>query len=240
MYKSIDRVIEWFEGENMPYFVVVSKDGVISRNTTMKTISDASDHLRKVLSRLEDDTMGLKYTIYIFSTPQKGKLKKDDADGLANLVFERKYAESSGREYTPYNQILQTIEAQNKVLLELSNRVNLIEAVEESEEEEEVEQSMVGNVLNGIVNNPEVQGAIAGFVTNAISNMNLFGKNNAPVAVAGVPETKPHTEEEKIASAITILYEHDKTLGDDLLKLANIAATKPDQFKMLLSMLRTF
>jgi len=236
MYKNVNSVIDWFIEENTPYYVVFSKDGILSRNVSIKDISTASDALRKTLERLEDDQYSIKYTIYIFNTPQKGKLKKEDAQGLVNLVFEKKSTEKNS-DYLPY-PVYKALENQSKMLEALQQRLDLMQAVEESEEDEEIEQNSTSNILAGIVNNPMVQNAIAGFITNAVSNMNIFGKNNAPQAIAGIPDE--NTEEEKIAKAITILYEHDKTLGDDLLKLANIAATKPDQFKMLLSMLRTF
>jgi hypothetical protein len=54
------------------------------------------------------------------------------------------------------------------------------------------------------------------------------------MALAGIPEE----QDEKILLAINILKQHDECLGDDLIKLSEMAVTNNGQFNFLLSMLR--
>ena len=69
--------------------------------------------------------------------------------------------------------------------------------------------------------------------------LNFLGKILAPkmsnqMALAGIPEE----QDEKILLAVNILKQHDECLGDDLIKLSEMAVTNNGQFNFLLSMLR--
>jgi hypothetical protein len=70
---------------------------------------------------------------------------------------------------------------------------------------------------------------------NAATNfIGKFMPQNKPMGIAGIPEE----QDEKIIGAIAILKQHDANLGDDLMKLADMAQNNNGQFNFLISMLR--
>lgn len=110
------------------------------------------------------------------------------------------------------NAILNEIKALKAKFAELE--------AEEEEEEEEEEPGKIGGI------DPSQLSQIMGLV-------NMFKTPSTPPTINGVQE-----QQDNINKAIKILYKHDKALDTDLLKLAELAETKPDTFKMLLETLR--
>lgn len=65
----------------------------------------------------------------------------------------------------------------------------------------------------------------------------LIGTGNKGVQIAGDP-TLIDNKKDLLSKAITILTEHDEDIANDLYKLSQIAINNPNQFKMLINMLR--
>ena len=103
------------------------------------------------------------------------------------------------------------------------------EMMEDDEEEEEPEEE---NMLAGFMKNPQVQTMILSQLAN------IFSPQQKVTHVAGVLDGVETEQDSKIDEAIERLKKHDETLGDDLLKLCEIAENDPMQWKMLLKMLR--
>lgn len=103
------------------------------------------------------------------------------------------------------------------------------EMMEDDEEEDEPEEE---NMLSGFMKNPAVQNMIMAQISN------LFAPAQKVTHVAGVLDGVETEQDQKIDEAIERLKKHDPTLGDDLLKLCEIAEGDPMQWKMLLKMLR--
>ena len=124
--------------------------------------------------------------------------------------------------------IKQTIEAEMKAREE-SETSKRLKAIEERllEEDEDEEEAINGgqNDLMAVLTQyaPMFAGALAG------------GAGKAPHAVNGTPDEKI----KRINTAIQRLHKADPEIDSDLLKLADIAEQKPDQFKFLLNALRT-
>ena len=130
----------------------------------------------------------------------------------------------------PYNamggynpQMMQEINALRSEIAALKMQ----QEVEEDEEEEPEEE----NFLAGIMKSPQVQTMILSQLSS------LFAPQQKVTHVAGVDETATD-QNEKIDEAIERLKKHDPSLGDDLLRLCEIAENDPMQWKMLLKMLR--
>jgi len=102
---------------------------------------------------------------------------------------------------------------------ELKQKFAELDAEEEEEEEEEagamggVDASQLGQIMTLV---------------------NMLKGQSKPATINGIDEQR-----DNINKAIKILYKHDKSLDTDLLKLAEIAETKPDMFKTLISTLRS-
>jgi len=113
----------------------------------------------------------------------------------------------------------------------IESRINAMEESPEFEEEEEEAPKGFAGVIDTLLNNEQIQIAMINAVTNMIGK---FMPQPKPMALAGIPEE----QDDKIMGAIAILKQHDANLGDDLLKLADMAQNNNGQFNFLLSMLR--
>lgn len=102
------------------------------------------------------------------------------------------------------------------------------EIEEDDDEEEEPEEE---NFLAGLMKSPQVQTMILSQLSS------LFAPGQKVTHVAGIEETDTD-QDEKIEEAVERLKKHDSQLGDDLLRLCEIAENDPMQWKMLLKMLR--
>jgi hypothetical protein len=138
--------------------------------------------------------------------------KDNDNNGAFDLVEFRKSIINDITEAREKNEILQEIKNLNAKFAEL----------EEEEEEEEESKGIAGIDANQI-------SQIMGLIT-------MLKETKQPPILNGVddmPDFKTN-----IKKAINILYKHDKELDKDLLKLGELAETKPDTFKMLITTLR--
>lgn len=171
------------------------------------------------------------------------KGKKQDVKNA--ITFQLNKAQS----LMPYQP--QIMGANNNALMQqlaaMESKINALqmqlEADEEDEEEDEPEEN---GILGSLMGNP----AIKSMLINAISNLITPQPQANVTHVSGiVPETTKQTNEisegmelndqdSKIDEAIERLIVHDPKLGDDLLKLCEIAENDPKQFQMLLKMLR--
>jgi len=124
------------------------------------------------------------------------------------------------------NQLLDEIRS---LKAEISAMKMQQEMEDDMEEEEEPEEE---NMLAGFMKNPAIQSMIISQISS------LFSPQQKVTHVAGVLDGVETEQDSKIDEAIERLKKHDETLGDDLLKLCEIAENDPMQWKMLLKMLR--
>lgn len=104
----------------------------------------------------------------------------------------------------------------------------------ESDDDDDDDDS--GGFLGSIEKIPGATDLIKNLVASLATNFSSSPAQNRPLAIGAVPST----DEEKISSAITILANADEKLPDHLYKLATIAQTQPDKFKMIVSLLENF
>jgi len=123
------------------------------------------------------------------------------------------------------NQLMDELRSLKSELAALKMQRELEEEDEEEEEEEE-------NVLSGFMKNPAVQNMLLAQLSN------IFSPGQKVTHVAGVLDGSEIESDEKIDQAIEELKKYDDQLGDDLLRLCEIAKNDPMQFKMLLKLLR--
>jgi hypothetical protein len=115
---------------------------------------------------------------------------------------------------------------ENAILKEIAElKKKFAELDEEDEEDEEDNNSLAGIDKNQIA---QILGLI-----------NMFKPNQQPPTINGTDDKTPDVFKSNINKAIKTLYKYDKQLDTDLLKLSEIAESKPDTFNMLLSTLRT-
>lgn len=107
--------------------------------------------------------------------------------------------------------------------------IKMKQDIEDDDEEEEPEEE---NFLAGIMKNPQIQTMILSQLSS------LFSPQQKVTHVAGILNDTDSDQDLKIDEAIERLKKHDDQLGDDLLRLCEIAENDPMQWKMLLKMLR--
>lgn len=227
-YHGIEKIMAAFKQNEMPYYSVQWKDGKkvlsLSFNNTIEDLDLAAEKLHNYLTSL-NSASGDEYYLQLWEeTPEK---KNRIEDGDVTYKFVLRSLPFTPEQYEERNQ--QYSENRSQRWNELMTRISAIEEKisepEEEDEEEEENLSMAG-VINQLIQKPEIQTAIMGFIGN------MFNKQ--PMAVAGVPDQTATSLE----TSLQTLAKHTKDLEGDLKLLADMAEKNPSQFKFLLSMLR--
>jgi len=236
------KVLEYYDSNaKTPYWSVTdAKNVVIFQHT--------EDDMHESRQKLEDNLLaaeaaGMTATLTLRFHPKK---PKDGYFDSKAPVMQATYFRPCEFEMQPYSGANQMAGANAMLMQQLSameSKINAmqmrLEAQEEEEEDEEEEEGM--GFLSGLMGNP----AVKQMMMNVVANLLTPNKQPNVTQVAGIDqEEQTETEEEyteqdaKIDEAIERLKVHDPILGDDLLKLCQIAESDPNQFKMLLKMLR--
>lgn len=216
-----EAVIVWYN--NQPgtdwrlhrSFNTKSKDNIINGSLEDTTKEDESERLTEQLESLDNGFNNGTYTLVV-----------DNGKYPAQIYFKITPGGEITRHISGINQtatdptLLALLNKQQEQLNELTSRFN----AEDSEEEEEEKSGIMG-LIDHQIYGPLIATAITGIVNKLMPT--------APTALAGVPSE----QDEKINQAIIILKNYDSSLGDHLLKLADIAQNNNAQFNMLLKML---
>ena len=248
--RGVERVINQFIANDAPYFIIVDgKNNCTGKNDKYEDIESSARRLENFLNVLDEESRA-KFNIYCFEQLPEGKLKgkvKDivsqgDHDYLIQFMpYERlpqedAEAKAEARALYKYNR-----EQQEK---QMADRLERIEAAmlkreieDNAADDEEIEESAEPKgLLSGIIDHPQIQGAIAGALATYLGN---FLTPNKPMAMAGIPDLEEaHEVSNTIDKAIKILSEHDDQIGNDLMILAEMAEKDPNKFQFLISMLR--
>jgi len=230
--KDKSEIIQWFEDQEQPYYVIHDKSGRVAQNLRLSEMEEATERLTRDMGNLEKDTYGTMYTIYISEVPLKkgDKLKEFLCCSYkAPLAPAEERSNFVPREQYYYNHLQPVFTKLEEKITQLQDQILALK-MEESEDEEEVAENTQSNFLGAIMQNPAIQQVLAGLVVNTVNN--LTGAKQ-PMAMAGVPD-----DDQQITQAIEILKRHDDQLGGDLMKLADMAENNNGQFNFLISMLR--
>jgi len=227
---GVNSVLHWFENNaDTPYFSVWDKKTMLFQNS--------ADDMEVALQKLSDNISAAEQNGYndvlilkLHPKKEKSGYVTDKSETIASFTF--RPAELP--QYQPYQQYAQNNSNSNAILEKLTGIESRLNAIEEEEIEEEVEQPKgIAGYVETLLQNEQIQSAMAGLVTNFLGKI-LAPKISNQMALAGIPEE----QDEKILLAINILKQHDEFLGDDLIKLSEMAVSNNGQFNFLLSMLR--
>lgn len=134
--------------------------------------------------------------------------------------------------------------AMDKILEKLNTLESKISILEKDDEPEE-KVSGIGASLMKILEIPAVQQKIGAIFENLADQLIPVKPNHVytpplgqPAALNGVPTESEQIQAEKINAAIVALYSVDKSLGDNLEKLAAIATANPSKYRELVMMLK--
>jgi hypothetical protein len=146
---------------------------------------------------------------------------------LNSITFQLNKAQS----VMPYQQISGYNPNLMNEISALRSEIAALKMQQEMDDDEDDEPEEE-NFLAGLMKQPQVQTMILSQLSS------LFAPTQKVTHVAGILDEAENDQDEKIDEAIERLKKHDTQLGDDLLRLCEIAEQDPMQWKMLLKMLR--
>jgi hypothetical protein len=249
--KGISNVIQQFITNEAPFFIILDgRKDCVGKNNKLEDVEDSANRLQAFLSTFDNDSKS-KYTIYCFEKLPTGKLngKVRDVINMGEHDYIINFAPYQPKEITgvddnkEYQRALWKLEREQKekeqtARLERIETLLLQRQIEEGAEDDEeiADQAEPKSVIGALMDNPQIQGALAGAVTAWLSKIMMPA--GQPYAVAGVPEvTDTDADQDRIDAAIEILAAYDNKLADHLEKLAVMAQTDTDKFNFLLTML---
>ena len=221
---GVDSVVDWYSlnAEQFPYFSVW-------RNNTDIFFQYNEDDVEKGIELLRNNLLAAEQNNYkdiliIKLHPYKEKnfisRKTDVAFSYTFRLFSLEQLQT-----TPYNPLFNSNNF-NKI----EERLSGIEERLNEEPEEEEQQSSISGIINNLLNNPEMQKALVGFIGTLASKF-LMPKQNS-LAIGNIPNDA--NEDVKIKAAIEVLKQYDSNLGNDLLMLGEMAKNNNSQFNFLL------
>lgn len=245
--KGIQNAIDLFNEQECPYFLLTDSRSAVClfKNDKIDNLHEASKKLETALKNLDTDSKAI-YKVYVFAElPEKGlkgEPKKIISGGDHELCFDfcpYNPAPKEVNEDSAYQKALWKVERDQKEK-EQAARLERIEALlmareiqDNAEEDEDIEEAAEPkSVMGALVNNPQIQSALAGAVSAWLSK--IMSPAAQPYAVAGIAETN---SSERIDAAIEILAQYDEHLPEHLEKLAIMAQKDTGKFKFLLTML---
>ena len=224
---GVNSVLHWFEtNAEHPYFSVWDTKKTILFQNSADDMDVAVQKLSENITAAEQNGYNDVLILKLHPKKEKSGYVTDKSETIASFTF-RPVELPQYQPYQPYQQN----NSSNAILEKLTGIESRLNAIEE---EEEVEQPKgIAGYVETLLQNEQIQSAMAGIVTNFLGKI-LAPKMSNQMALAGIPEE----QDEKILLAVNILKQHDECLGDDLIKLSEMAVTNNGQFNFLLSMLR--
>ena len=207
---AVETFRSWaeFMNNNLPYKIICFDEVEIIQD------ANGTEKIKKLKAKAGKSSVTFCLNQNNHNTFASNSNGKDTDSNSFDLVEFRKSIINDITEAREKNEILQEIKNLHSKFAELEE--------EESDDDEPEQKGLAGIDANQIA---QIMGLIQ-----------MFKGNQTPPILNGVddePDFKTN-----IKKAINILYKHDKELDKDLLKLGELAETKPDTFKMLITTLR--
>lgn len=246
-FKGIDKVVTAYINNDVPIFALFCGRQLLTKYEG-EDIQEGANFLREFLENL--DKGSATYALCVYEDPGTKVKSNTPYDGSFNFKLEEKPY--------PSQSITGLDERVNNRVADLENKFNLLMQKLDEQDKEELEESApggLGAVLNGLLENPEIQRAIASRVIGLVDKIlpapaadpGLRAVPSEGLGKVGSVQNGPaqqvnqltSSEIDRLNQAIEILAKHDQLLGSHLAKLALVAETEPGKFKMILGLLKT-
>lgn len=228
---GVNSVLHWFDtNAELPYYSVWQGKNLLFQNS-VEDMEIATQKLSDNISAAEQNGYNEVMILKLHPKKEKSGYVTDKTETIASFTFRPAELSSYMPVHQAYNQ------PNNAILEKLNGIESRIAAIETDEDENEsVEEKPKGilGMVENLLQNEQIQMAMAGIVTNFIGKILTPKDSTKQMSLAGIPEE----QDEKILLAVNILKQHDEFLGDDLIKLSEMAVTNNGQFNFLISMLR--
>src|ERR1700743_479275 len=201
------------------------------------------DELRQAIEMLQKGSSEAAYTLKVYKN-SPGEIRSNTPYSRAFKFHLFDGTESRSPQADRHNTVMGAI---NSKFEEMQAAImgRILDKIEEEDEDEAAPEKPGGlmGVINGLLENPQIQTVVAQRLGSLITN--LLGIPQGPQAVAGIEPPKEgqpaaplsQEQEDKIDEALEILASCDPELGDHLLKIAAIARDTPGKYKMYVTML---
>jgi hypothetical protein len=224
------RIMEWFDrNATTPYFSVWSNTTPSKKELNFgwyeEDLEAGRNKLENDLDALEQNGVNELYTILLhqkknkdgyitLDTPYYASLKFRAAELEQPMIMPMQHIAGMGSNHRLESVLEKMMETQNMILTKLS--------ADEFDEEEESEDE--GDVIGGLMKNPEIQAMIMGGIGKIF---NLAGEK--PVAVAGVSES----DEDEVFTIVNSLMDKGVTI-EHLRKLNEMSSMKLSSLLIML------
>lgn len=229
--RSIESALNDFDFRSqeegfVPYYEIKVAGACISSNKK-DDIDIAREKLERYLSNQKnEDSAAIVSIVYHSSIDKSGKFAGSQEVFNVRLNPVNDYSVSG--QPAVQNNVIAALESK------IDSLAGQIAAMQEEPEEEEDDEEDEG-FLSGITKSPEFKNYLMQMFFQNMGLQSNQGYQSAPT-INGVDELAD--ERDKIKTALSIISKHTKSLGDDLMKLAEMSESNPQQFQFLLSMLR--
>jgi hypothetical protein len=235
--RGIDSILEGFNtfAEYSPIFSVWQGKNLKFQSTD-EDLQRGQDLLLSNLEALRQTGSDAIFTIRFHKQTDRDGFVTDKTPYVGSFNFKVAEAQQlgnlAGTDTTSYNPVLNKLDQILQQQNELQSRIAALEETEE--EEEDTKQTDIMGLISGIAQTPIGQQIVTSLLGAITRNMAPQQPTQQTVGLAGVPDD----EDLKIDEAIERLKAVDDQLGNDLLKLAEIAENNKGMFDMLISSLR--
>lgn len=259
MAGSIDRrgvteVIEGFEmfneTSNSPKYSVWQGKNCLKFCYAGENVDEARELLENNLKYVEAARSEAIFTIRLHSSADKDGMISDKTPYYGSFNF-KVYSPYDVAPGTPGATVPQYVYQANEKIRELEAKIDKLTTA--------LEQGSVGDVSGkmekeefvlALMENPLIQG-LAGILMNKLTGTSARTQQRPAGhqqqqqqrpqqsrGLAGVDQSAREKDQEaKAIDAVNRLYQVDKNIGDNLQKLADMAETNPDKYKMALNLL---
>jgi hypothetical protein len=239
VFRGCAQVIEAYQANDIGPWAIVNGSTILCADET-DSVTEGVRTLEDALKRLQVGNSRASFDLKVYKL-KAGQEILPNTQEYRGFRFSL-YADS---EMTPYESGRQNgmVVYDERLQMMQKEISELKAALAKAEEEEEYEKSSsVNAMISGILEMPNVKQALSmklvGLIDKVIP-LNLGGAAR-PAAIAGIEGRSllDPEQQQKVQQAVNILCSKDAKLGDHLLGVANIAVTNPDQYNMLIRMLK--
>ena len=242
VFRGIAQVLDAYEANDIgPWALIIGNDVFCAYSEN--SVEAGKAMLDETLRRLHAGNSRATFDLRVYKI-------KPDQDILSNTPHLRafKFSLYEDSDQTPFEHGRRQasmmydskLEAMTKEIAELKAALS---AAETGQDEEK--PNSVNGMIAGILELPNVKQALSMKLVGLIDKivpMNLGGSSARPAAIAGIEggggSLLDVDQQMKVQQAVNILCSRDAKLGDHLLGVANIAVTNPEQYTMLIRMLK--
>jgi hypothetical protein len=241
-FRGSRQVVDAYAANDMPSWAICNgKDIMFAQEAD--SVDDGQVLLGDILKKMQTGGSRACFTLRVYELKKGEKINSSTA-------FSRSFPfalYNDEDEYSPFEHGRRTYakEADERIL-ELQTQIDQLKE-KLAEEEQEAPEGGVNGFIAGVLQDPYMKNVLMQALAGIVQKVVPMPRQQA-AAVAGIESGEGQTmasvlepgQPELVQQALYQLCAKDPRLGDHLMKLASIAMNNPQQFNMLIGMLKNF